>query len=569
MASAVVGRKPASATARGKGSFTSFTSRKSALTVKTPAKTPPNHPSSSFFSGILTLGHARRGEGRTKVFDADFYIGADNCHAMSGVLFFYDKDNEYNQLEYDEQYFYYVWGRVARYDPASGINLFYAPGFEQGNIDVVGDIERLEFIGVWDSEADYCGGPLDFTFRRPAKFSITGAAWQCDVTQNTFFIDVEPYISSLAKGAGSSKAVMPFLFYFDPQGRFGKSDKKLMPRDNKVVTIEGCITNVTWGEDIDSPIQRFHVDVVSIAFVGDVGKSSDSTLLHNTLDPSTPTPTRGAGRFQSASKGKGKASAVASGSASQPPTPAAPTPSTGTTNLTPPVPVGHSMFIPGVDSTFAQWLKALPPATFQQFMAAQGQPQTPTFEPTPHNQGPPPMMPSPPMQLFQQPTSAQVPFGKPTHPQPAPPAITHHQAAFVPPGTRLIPATAQPHPATPPALFAVPQQGEAGPSGSRSPVLSLPSVASPPLTTAPLSTPTASDQSGGAPSPPVVQPAQLPLTVTPQQLLRLTADRQLRSNTQNPQAEGGAGKVAGRKRLLGEQGGDDGRGKQMRTNGKD
>jgi hypothetical protein len=80
---------------------------------------------------------------------------------------------------------------------------------------------------------------------------------------------------------------MPFLFYFDPQGRFGKSEKKPMPRDNKVVTIEGCITDVTWGSDPDSPIQRFHIDVVSIAFVGDVGKASDSAVLLNTLDPST------------------------------------------------------------------------------------------------------------------------------------------------------------------------------------------------------------------------------------------------------------------------------------------
>jgi hypothetical protein len=149
---------------------------------------------------------------------------------------------------------------------------------------------QLEFIGLKDPDADYCGGPLDFTFRCPAKLSVTGAVWRCDAIQNTFFIDVEPYISAFAKGTGSSKALLPFLFYFDPQGRFGKSDKKPMPRDNKVVTIEGCITDVTWGEEVDSPIQHFHVDVVSIAFVGDVGRSSDSNVLPNTLDPSTRKP---------------------------------------------------------------------------------------------------------------------------------------------------------------------------------------------------------------------------------------------------------------------------------------
>jgi hypothetical protein len=106
------GRKPASAVTRGKGSFTSLTSsRKGAL----PVNTPPSHPSSSFFSAVVTLGHARRGEGRTKVFDADFYIGADNCHVLSGVLFFYDKDMKYNQLGYDDQYFYNVWGRVCSF----------------------------------------------------------------------------------------------------------------------------------------------------------------------------------------------------------------------------------------------------------------------------------------------------------------------------------------------------------------------------------------------------------------------------------------------------------------------
>jgi hypothetical protein len=33
--------------------------------------------------------------------------------------------------------------QIARYDPAAGINLFYASGYEQGNIDVVGDIEKV------------------------------------------------------------------------------------------------------------------------------------------------------------------------------------------------------------------------------------------------------------------------------------------------------------------------------------------------------------------------------------------------------------------------------------------
>lgn len=96
--------KPAS---RGKGSFTSAQAKMAPTT-----KTPPIHPSSIFFSGILTLGHAHQGDGRTKVFDADFYVGADNCHAMTGVLFFYDKNNEYGQLGYDDLYFYNVWGRV-------------------------------------------------------------------------------------------------------------------------------------------------------------------------------------------------------------------------------------------------------------------------------------------------------------------------------------------------------------------------------------------------------------------------------------------------------------------------
>ncbi|RXW18188.1 hypothetical protein EST38_g7681 [Candolleomyces aberdarensis] len=48
------------------------------------------------------------------------------------------------------------------------------------------------------------------------------------------------------------------------------------------------------------------------------------------------------------------------------------------------------------------------------------------------------------------------------HAQPTPSTVANHQAAFLPPGTRLIPATAQ-HPVTPPASL----QSEAGPSGSR------------------------------------------------------------------------------------------------------
>ena len=46
------------------------------------------------------------------------------------------------------------------------------------------------------------GGPLDVTFRRPAKFSVTGAVGQCNTTQN---IDVD---ISYAKGGGGSKGVV-------------------------------------------------------------------------------------------------------------------------------------------------------------------------------------------------------------------------------------------------------------------------------------------------------------------------------------------------------------------------
>ncbi|KAJ2934662.1 hypothetical protein H1R20_g2450, partial [Candolleomyces eurysporus] len=320
MASPINGRKPAGAVAREKGSFISLASQKPALIVKTP----PTHPSSSFFSSVLTLGHAHWREGRTKVFDADFYIGANNCHAMSSVLFFYDRDNKYNQLGFHDITQQLESTSSTLWDVSKEISMLLA---------ILKGCMIMEFIGVRDPEDDYCGSPLDFTFRHPVKFSITGAAWQCDAIQNTFFIDAEPYISSFAKGHG-----------------FGKSDKKPMPRDNKVVTIEGCITDVTWGEDIDLPIQCFHVDVVSIAFVRDVGKSSDSTLIPNTLDPSTSTPARGAGRFQSAFK---KSPAVASSSGSWPSTPAATTPAI-TTNLsqTPSVPLGHSTFNPKI---FVKW----------------------------------------------------------------------------------------------------------------------------------------------------------------------------------------------------------------------
>jgi hypothetical protein len=33
--------------------------------------------------------------------------------------------------------------QIARYDPAAGINLFYAAGYGQGTVDVVGDIEKV------------------------------------------------------------------------------------------------------------------------------------------------------------------------------------------------------------------------------------------------------------------------------------------------------------------------------------------------------------------------------------------------------------------------------------------
>jgi hypothetical protein len=118
---------------------------------------------------------------------------------------------------------------------------------------------------------------------------LSGLALNCKPDKATFTLDVDVYVSSYKDardGTGSNllRPTAPFLCKIPDSPKY-KSGGKPMPYNRRYVSIVGALTDVTFiNGDRHQGIERFHIIVDQIVFLGQPSGSAGTGVMANTLD---------------------------------------------------------------------------------------------------------------------------------------------------------------------------------------------------------------------------------------------------------------------------------------------
>ncbi|KDR70856.1 hypothetical protein GALMADRAFT_214234 [Galerina marginata CBS 339.88] len=241
----------------------------------------------STLTAIALLGSPKIIHLRSIELDAQLYLGGDALEHLFGILKFYNANN-------------------IVFDAEPGLYLIEALVPEKAGV-----------VPYSAAQYDFCGDllwaiPLGKTTLgssfRPYTH-IASLATNCNITDGTWNVDIEPYISATIKTEpGTNVAPLPrprapfFCHHLEPQG---KGKKKPTLFSNRFVTVHGHITDVIYKAGSDTVITAFKIAVNNIEFLGaeppPSSSSAGSTVL-NKLDSPVTTPGFGKAKGKSVAK---------------------------------------------------------------------------------------------------------------------------------------------------------------------------------------------------------------------------------------------------------------------------
>jgi hypothetical protein len=118
--------------------------------------------------------------------------------------------------------------------------------------------------------------------------SVSGVVSNVNLPGSTFHIDADQYTTAISKDLKTASSPAPRSFFpvkcFIPDSPRWQQDKKPIPRNNRLVTVEGHVTGIEFDETTHR-IARFLLKVDNIAFLswnnggGTPTTFADSTTL--------------------------------------------------------------------------------------------------------------------------------------------------------------------------------------------------------------------------------------------------------------------------------------------------
>ncbi|KAJ3759743.1 hypothetical protein F5878DRAFT_620126 [Lentinula raphanica] len=211
--------------------------------------------SSAQLTGLGAVGNGRILEGKTLLFDVEYYV-ADGESVVAALRFF-----NRNNMEFQQRGLYEIRASVAKM-PIGGINVGKDGSrehLEDTEYDLIGDITWLHQVT--------CSDP-----RQRPYLDIVGIATNVLKADAEFDIDPKQYTSFLSAKAERDKSILPIHAIIPDSPRYkivdGKSTKPI-PTPNSAVATSGFLTRVLPRED-DSEARpdRFYMAVESVTFIG-------------------------------------------------------------------------------------------------------------------------------------------------------------------------------------------------------------------------------------------------------------------------------------------------------------
>ncbi|KAF8156042.1 hypothetical protein B0H34DRAFT_808974 [Crassisporium funariophilum] len=245
----------------------------------------------STFTAIALLGSPKIIHLRSIELDTQLYLGGDALEHLFGILKFYNANN----IAFDAE----------------------QPGLYLIEASFVQVPEKAGVVPYSAAQYDFCGDllwaiPLGKTTLGPSfrpYAHIAGLATNCNVTDGTWNVDIEPYVSATIKTEpGTNAAPLPqprapfFCHHPEPHG---KGKKKPTPFSNRFVAVHGHITDVIYKAGSDTIITAFKIAVDNIEFLGaepPPSSSSSGSTVSNKLDSPVTTPGFGKAKGKSVAK---------------------------------------------------------------------------------------------------------------------------------------------------------------------------------------------------------------------------------------------------------------------------
>ncbi|KAJ3766196.1 hypothetical protein FB446DRAFT_708833 [Lentinula raphanica] len=211
--------------------------------------------SSAQLTGLGAVGNGRILEGKTLLFDVEYYV-ADGESVVAALRFF-----NRNNMQFQPTGLYEIRASVAKM-PIGGIDVGKDSSkehLEDTEYDLIGDITWLHHVT--------CDNP-----RQRPYFDIVGIATNVLKNDAEFDIDPKQYTSLLSAKADRDKSILPVHAVIPDSPRYkvvdGKSTKPV-PTQNSAVATSGFLTRVLPREnDLESRPDRFYMAVESVTFIG-------------------------------------------------------------------------------------------------------------------------------------------------------------------------------------------------------------------------------------------------------------------------------------------------------------
>ncbi|PPQ82285.1 hypothetical protein CVT25_008435 [Psilocybe cyanescens] len=239
-------------------------------------------------TAVAAVGNPRNIPGSKKVMlDVQVFVGSPSCESLLGALAYFNGSNMVFDHDSVALYLIYATVIIAKFEEGAVVH----PTHPELKYDFIGDIQWIIPLSPPSSDSNVESSSFAIDPCQRAYLHISGVASNSQKSRGTFDVDIEHYISTFKDAKVGSKPMKPIapISCIIPDSPRYIVHGKPVPYNKRYVSVSGFLSGVTYKPDSPDVVQRFHLEVENIAFLGQQGNSSGSPIP-NSLDTPVKTP---------------------------------------------------------------------------------------------------------------------------------------------------------------------------------------------------------------------------------------------------------------------------------------